>query len=277
MAWSSSTYTHFGDTKAAYNKDSWTRVFGLKQGEKEQAAKKSGRLSLRRIAPFSLIAVAIVLFFVLEFDGYLSFEALEENRHALLAWRDRNQVAAVLVFIIGYVVAVALSLPGAIWLTISGGFLVGTLFGTVYAVIAATIGATLIFLAARYALGDYLRGKAGPMIRKMEDGFHKNALSYLLFLRLTPVFPFWLVNLVPAFLGVPLSTFIIGTFFGIIPLSAVYASVGNGLGAVIDAGRSPDLSIIFDPAIIGPIIGLAILALLPAVYKFMKGSSANAR
>jgi uncharacterized membrane protein YdjX (TVP38/TMEM64 family) len=238
-----------------------------------EATKKAGGLSLRRLAPLAAIAMALLLFFALDFDQYLSFETLKENRHALLEWRDRNGMAAVLVFIIGYIVAVALSLPGAIWFTIAGGFLFGTLFATLYAVVAATIGAVLIFIAARYALGDYLRSKAGPAVRKMEGGFRKNALSYLLFLRLTPVFPFWLVNLASAFLGVRLSTFVIGTFFGIIPLSAVYASVGNGLGAVIDAGKSPDLSMIFDPAIIGPIIGLAIVALLPVAYKSLKASS----
>jgi uncharacterized membrane protein YdjX (TVP38/TMEM64 family) len=245
----------------------------VKQSVDGEATKKAGGLSLRRLAPLAAIAMALLLFFALDFDQYLSFETLKENRHALLEWRDRNGMAAVLVFIIGYIVAVALSLPGAIWFTIAGGFLFGTLFATLYAVVAATIGAVLIFIAARYALGDYLRSKAGPAVRKMEGGFRKNALSYLLFLRLTPVFPFWLVNLASAFLGVRLSTFVIGTFFGIIPLSAVYASVGNGLGAVIDAGKSPDLSMIFDPAIIGPIIGLAIVALLPVAYKSLKASS----
>ena len=243
----------------------------MKQGVDGEATKKGGGgLSLRRLAPLVAIAAAILLFFALGFDQYLSFEALKENRHALLEWRDRNGITAVLIFIIGYIVAVALSIPGAIWLTISGGFLFGTVFGTLYAVVGATIGAVLVFIAARYALGDYLRSKAGPRVRKMEDGFRRNALSYLLFLRLTPVFPFWLVNLASAFLGVRLNTFIIGTFFGIIPLSAVYASVGNGLGAVIDAGQRPDLSILFDPAIIGPLIGLAILALLPVAYKSIK-------
>ena len=249
----------------------------MKQGVDGEATKKAGGLSPRRLAPLAAIAAAILLFFALGFDQYLSFEAVKENRHALLEWRDRNGMTAVLIFIIGYVVAVALSLPGAIWLTISGGFLFGTLFGTLYAVVAATIGAALVFIAARYALGDYLSSKAGPTIRKMEGGFRRNALSYLLFLRFTPVFPFWLVNLVPAFLGVRLSTFIVGTFFGIIPLTAVYASVGNGLGAVIDAGGRPDLSIIFDPPILLPIIGLAILALLPVAYKWIKKGPAQAR
>lgn len=249
----------------------------LKHVENEQAVDKTRRLSLRRLAPLAVIAVAIVLFFALGFDQYLSFDALKENRHALLEWRDQNQIAAVLIFIIGYAIAVALSLPGAIWLTIGGGFLFGTILGSLYAVVAASIGATLVFLAARYALRDYLRSKAGPAVRRMEGGFRENALSYLLFLRLIPIFPFWLVNLVPAFLGVPLHTYVIGTFLGIIPGSFVYASVGNGLGAVIDAGERPDLSIIFDPAILLPIIGLAFLALLPIAYKWIKKSPAQAR
>jgi uncharacterized membrane protein YdjX (TVP38/TMEM64 family) len=242
----------------------------VNQGVDGEATTKAGGLSLRRLAPLAAIATAILLVFALDFDQYLSFETLKQNRHALLEWRDRNGGAAVLIFIIVYVVAVALSVPGAMWLTMSGGFLFGTLFGTLYAVVAATIGAALVFIAARYALGDYLRNKAGPTVRKLEGGFRKNALSYLLFLRLTPVVPFWLVNLVPAFLGVRLGTFIIGTFFGIIPLTAVFASVGSGLGAVIDAGRKPDLSIVFDPAIVGPIFGLAMIALLPAAYKSIK-------
>ena len=249
----------------------------MKHVENEQAANKAGRLSLRRLVPLAVIAAAIVLFFALGFGQYLSFDALKENRHGLLEWRDENRIAAVLIFIIVYALAVALSLPGAVWLTIGGGFLFGTIMSTLSVVGAATIGATLIFLAARYALRDYLRSKVGPALRKMEDGFRDNALSYLLFLRLIPVFPFWLVNLVPAFIGVPLRTYVIGTFLGIIPGSFVYSSVGNGLGAVIDAGERPDLSIIFDPAILLPIVGLAFLALLPIAYKWIKKSPAQTR
>ena len=249
----------------------------MKLGEKEGVSKRSGRLSLRRTAPLMVIAVAILLFFALGFNQYLGFDALKENRHALLEWREHNQIAAVLIFIIGYAVVVALSLPGAVWMSIGGGFVFGTIASTLYVVVAASIGATLVFLAARYALRDYLRSKAGLAVRKMEGGFRENALSYLLFLRLIPVFPFWLVNLVPAFLGVPLHTYVIGTFLGIIPGSFVYSLVGNGLGAVIDAGERPDLSIIFDPTILLPIIGLAILALLPIAYKWIKTGPAQPR
>lgn len=230
-----------------------------------------------RLAPLAVIAAGFVLFFALGGNEYLSFSALKEHREALLAWREGNEIAAVLIFTALYAVIVALSLPGAVWMTIAGGFLFGTILATFCTVTGATVGATVIFLAARYALADYLRDKAGRAIRKMEAGFRENALSYLLFLRLIPAFPFWLVNLVPAFLGVPLGTYVIGTFIGIIPGSFVYASVGNGVGAVIDAGGTPDLSIIFAPEILVPIVGLAALALLPVGYKRFKGKPADRR
>jgi uncharacterized membrane protein YdjX (TVP38/TMEM64 family) len=134
-------------------------------------------------------------------------------------------------------------------------------------VIAATVGATIVFLIARTALGDSLRRKAGPGMRRMEAGFRESAFNYLLFLRLIPLFPFWLVNLVPALLGVPLTTYVAATLLGIIPGGLVYASVGNGLGALFDAGGRPDLGIIFEPEIILPILGLAVLAILPVAYK----------
>ena len=166
-----------------------------------------------------------------------------------------------------YAAVIALSVPGGAILTIAGGFLFGIAPATLYVVVGATIGATIIFLIARTALGDSLRARAGPRIRRMEEGFRADALSYLLVLRLIPIFPFWLVNIVPAFLGVPLRTYVLGTFVGIIPGSFVYASVGNGLGAVFEAGQTPDLGIIFKPEILLPIVGLAALALLPVAYR----------
>ena len=145
--------------------------------------------------------------------------------------------------------------------------LFGALAGAVYAIFAATVGAMALYLAARFAFGDLLRAKAGPAVRKMEAGFRENALSYLLALRLIPVFPFWLVNLVPALLGVPFRVYLIGTFFGIIPGTFIFASVGNGLGTVFAAGGRPDIDLIFMPEILLPIIGLALLALAPVAYK----------
>lgn len=228
------------------------------------------RYSPWRLWPVVVIAVGFAAFFALGLNRYLSFEALAENRQGLMTWRAENYPLAVVYFVAVYFLTVAFSVPGAVWLTIGGGFLFGAVAATLYMVIGATLGAVAVFLAARYSLGDFLRSKAGPSMRRMEAGFRDNALSYLLALRLVPLFPFWLVNLVPAFLGVPLRTFALGTFLGIIPGGFVFALVGAGLGAVIDAGITPDLGIILEPEILAPIVGLAVLSLIPVFYKRYK-------
>jgi uncharacterized membrane protein YdjX (TVP38/TMEM64 family) len=226
-----------------------------------------------RFVPLAVLAAGLAIFFALGLHRYLSFEALAENRDALAGFVESEPIAAPLVFIAVYALAVAFSIPGAAVLTIAGGFLFGTLAGGIFVVIGATLGAIGVFLAARTAFGEGLRKRVGPWIGRLEAGFRENALSYLLVLRLVPLFPFWLVNLVPAFLGVPLATYVIGTFIGIIPGSFVYASVGNGLGAVFDGGGTPDLSIIFEPEILLPIVGLSLLALIPVIYKRVKGKA----
>ena len=135
--------------------------------------------------------------------------------------------------------------------------------GAVCAVIGATLGATALFLAARAGLGG-LAQRAGRFVAKLEAGFRADAFSYLLVLRLVPIFPFWLVNLVPALVGVRLATFVLATFLGIIPGSFVYTSLGNGLGSVVE---EPDLAIVFEPRVLLPVVGLAILALIPVGYR----------
>jgi uncharacterized membrane protein YdjX (TVP38/TMEM64 family) len=222
---------------------------------------------LKRFLPLAVLLLAIAAAFGLGLDDYISFDQLERHRAQLLGFVDRHPLVAPLAFMLTYTAVIALSIPGGAILTVAGGFLFGVAAATCYVVIAATCGATVLFLIARTALGDSLRQKAGPAMQRMEAGFRENALNYLLFLRLIPLFPFWLVNLVPAFLGVPLSTYVLATLVGIIPGSLVYASVGNGLGTVFEAGGSPDLGIIFEPEIILPILGLAVLAILPVAYK----------
>jgi uncharacterized membrane protein YdjX (TVP38/TMEM64 family) len=222
---------------------------------------------LKRFLPLAFMLLAIVAAFALGLDDYVSLDRLERHRAQLLDLVGRHPLATPLAFMLIYAAAIALSIPGGAILTMAGGFLFGVVAGTCYVVIAATFGATIVFLIARTALGDTLRRRAGPGMRRMEAGFRENALNYLLFLRLIPVFPFWLVNLVPAFLGVPLTTYVTATLLGIIPGSLVYASVGNGLGTVFETGGRPDLGIIFEPEIILPILGLALLAILPVAYK----------
>ena len=232
------------------------------------ASEKAGSgFSLARLTPVLVLIAGLAAFFWFDLDAYLSLEMLRENRAGLGAWVADNAVLAAVVFILVYTVLVALSVPGALVATLTGGLLFGTVLGGLYTVIGATAGATIIFLAAKTALGDMLRAKASGAILKMEEGFRENAFSYMMVLRLVPAFPFFLVNLAPAFLGVKLRTYVVATFLGIIPGTFVFASVGNGLGALFEKGQDPDLGIIFAPEILLPIIGLALLSLLPIAYK----------
>ncbi|MDF1687083.1 MAG: TVP38/TMEM64 family protein [Parvibaculaceae bacterium] len=229
--------------------------------------KAGGGFSLARLTPILVLIAGLGAFFWFDLDAYLSLEVLRENRAGLGVWVAENAVLAAVVYILIYTVLVALSVPGALVATLTGGLLFGTVFGGLYTVIGATAGATIIFLAAKTALGDMLRAKASGAILKMEEGFRENAFSYMMVLRLVPAFPFFLVNLAPAFLGVKLRTYVVATFLGIIPGTFVFASVGNGLGALFEKGQDPDLGIIFAPEILLPIIGLALLSLLPVAYK----------
>lgn len=221
----------------------------------------------RRFLPLAAIVLGMILFFAFDLQRFLSFEALRDNRDALQTFVSDNALVAVLIYIGIYTLAVALSVPGALVLTITGGFLFGNIFGTLWAVTGATIGATGIFLAARTALGDALRRKAGPSLKRMEDGFRENAFNYLLFLRLVPVFPFFIVNLVPAFLGVRASTFMAATLIGIIPGTFVFAQVGRGLDSVLASGGEPDLSTVLTADVIIALVALAVLSVLPIVVK----------
>jgi uncharacterized membrane protein YdjX (TVP38/TMEM64 family) len=226
--------------------------------------------SARGLIPLGLLAVAGIAFVAAGGHKYLSFTALAENRDWLCSLVERWGVIAALIYIAVYSLLVALSVPGALVLTIAGGFLFGTWLGALCAVIGATVGATAIFLAARVGLGSLLQ-RAGQFVGTLEAGFRADAFNYLLVLRLVPIFPFWLVNLVPALAGVTLPTYVLATFLGIIPGTFVYASLGNGPGSVVE---QPDLAILFKPSLLVPIVGLALLALIPVGYKRWRAKKA---
>ena len=216
------------------------------------------------------IIILLVLFFTTGLHHYISLSALQQHHRSLSDWTSQHIMWAVLSFVLVYIVAVAISIPGATVLTIAGGFLFGIIGGGFLVVISATIGALVPFIAARTALADTLRRKAGKRLQKMEQGFRDNVVSYMLFLRLVPVFPFWLINIAAGALDVRLKTFTWTTCVGIIPGSVVYVAVGNGMSKVIAQGNQINLSIIFQPAILIPIIGLAVLSLIPIVYRRFK-------
>ena len=232
--------------------------------------------AFQRFLPLLVIATALIAFFATGANQYFSLDALSTYRGDLTAFRDANFPLAFASLIVIYAALVAISFPGAGFLTIFAGFLFGPFIGTLGVIVGATLGATIIFKVASTSFGETLRAKAGPWLEKFEAGFKEGELSYLFILRIIPAFPFFLVNIAPAFLGVKTRNFVLSTFFGIIPGSFVYASIGNGAGAVLDQGEELQLSgVLTDPAILVPIIGLAVLALIPVAYKrFSKKSAA---
>ena len=223
-----------------------------------------------RYIPIVLIAVGFIAVLVFGGQDYLTIDSLRENKALLLDLVAEWGAVAVGAFVLLYAAMILLVPPSGTIMTLSSGLLFGTLWGGIATVMGATLGASLLFLATRTAFGDVLRKRAGPALQKMEAGFQDNAVSYMLFLRLVPVFPFFVVNIVPAFLGVPLRIFAVTTAIGIIPGTFVYASLGAGLGAIFDE-QSLNLGLVFEPQYLLPILGLAALALLPIILKRRRG------
>ncbi len=233
----------------------------------------------------AVVVLAVIGYATIGGTG-ISLEALVRYRMEIDAFVSGHRVLAVLAFIGLYIIAVALSVPGAVFLTVTGGFLFGLAVGASASVIGATIGATLIFLVARTAFGEPLLRRAGPRANQLAQGFRNDAFSYLLFLRLVPAFPFFLVNLVPAFAGVRLGPFMAATALGIIPAALVYTFAGTGLDSVIAAqtngyrdciaaGRT-DCQLSFEardiltPQLIGALVALGLLALVPVAVKRLR-------
>lgn len=211
-----------------------------------------------------LVLAALAAFVLMRWSGlssYLSLETLKTHRGTLTGWVGGNIIIASLAYVAVYVVAVAFSVPGAVFLTLSGGFLFGAMLGTLLTVTGATIGATIIFVFAKAIFGENALDRFGQPAARLAEGIRRNAGSYLLVLRLVPLFPFFLVNLVPAFVGVPLLTYVVTTFFGIIPGTAVFSLAGAGLGSVLDQGGAITPGSILTPQIIAGLFGLAALSL----------------
>lgn len=191
--------------------------------------------AFRRWLPLAVIVAMAGLVLAMGWHEYLSFKTIGLNYDALQTFIGPNLVGALALYMLVYVCVVALSLPGALIMTLAGGLLFDWQLAAPATVIAATLGATVFFVIARTSFSEMLAARAGPAIASLRDGFRENALSYMLFLRLVPVFPFVVVNLAAAVLGVPLRTYVIGTLVGIIPGTAAYTVAGAGLGSVIEA------------------------------------------
>ncbi len=223
-----------------------------------------------------LVLVFIALILAARVTGlsdHLSLDTLARHREALAGFVAANLALAALAYAGIYIATVAFSLPGAVFLTLSGGFLFGAALGTALTVVAATIGATLVFLFARRVLGADALDRLGPRAAALGEGIRRNAASYLLVLRLVPLFPFFLVNLVPAFVGVRPGIYIATTAIGILPGTAVFSLAGAGLGEVLARGGDFNVGDVLTPQILGALIGLALLSLaaIPLKARFAKG------
>lgn len=237
----------------------------------EQPAPQPKKSLWLRLLPIGIIVGALVAVRWTGAYEYLSFAKLQEFQGTLRNWTAANPIIAPLTLATIYAVGTAISVPGMIWVTLASGFLFGTVVGTISVVFGATVGAVAIFLAVRYALADVLRAKAGKWLEKIDREMQDGQVSYLITMRMIPVIPFWVANIAPAFLDVKARTFAWTTFVGIIPLVAVFCSVGAGIGTLLDSGEQPNLGqILLDPRVIGPLIALIGVSILPIILRKRK-------
>lgn len=254
---------------------------------KSAMANKAQGTGLTRWLPVAIIIGLMGLVFAMGWQKYLSLQTIGEHYAALRTFISGNFVLSLFAYMGIYIAVVALSLPGGLAMTLAGGLLFGAAVGLPATVIAATIGATIIFLVAKSSFGDVLARRAGPWLEKLRAGFEENAMSYMLILRLIPAFPFVVVNLAPAFLGVSTRTYVIGTFLGIIPGTAAYCLVGASLGVPLEVENaryaacvaekgaaactySVDLKSLVSPELVVAGIALLVVALIPVGYKWYK-------
>jgi len=223
-------------------------------------------MTTKKVLIFGIIALLVGLFFYFDLGQFLTLASLKANRDLLAAFYAEHRLATVLLFMAIYILQTALSLPGAAILSLAAGAVFGAIMGTVYANLAATIGATLAFLATRFLLHDLVQRKFGDRLNKLNHELETRGLNYLLFLRLVPIFPFFLINLAAGLTRLPLHTFIIGTMIGIIPGGFVYCNAGASL-ATISSIRE-----VASPRVLGSFALLGLFALLPVIYSKIKGS-----
>ncbi|HLW27049.1 MAG TPA: VTT domain-containing protein [Kiloniellales bacterium] len=239
-------------------------------GREREGAQKEPRGWSGRLGLVLLLALGLAAWMLFGLRATAVLEQLQIQQEALADFVAARPVQAALAYLLFYTLVIAFSLPLAALLTLIGGYLFGLLAGGLLAAAAATTGATLLYLAARSIAQERLRAKAGSRLAQLQEGFRRDAFSYLLALRLVPLFPFWLVNLAPALLGVPLRPYIAATALGVLPASLLYASAGEGLGGLLEAREQLQASLLLDSRILLPLIGLAFLALTPSVNRLWK-------
>jgi uncharacterized membrane protein YdjX (TVP38/TMEM64 family) len=230
-------------------------------------------LTLRRMLPFAILLAGLVTFFALGLNRQLSLQTLSRNEAEITAWVADNRVLAMLTFFAIHTAVVAFSLPASIVMTATSGFLFNIESGAAMSLVAATVGSTALFFAARNAFYDLFRARAGAALAKLQEGFHRDGFSYLVFLRIVPGFPGWLTTVVSALSGMKPVTFIAGTVVGGLPGCLIFAGIGADFRLLFRNGETPDLGAIFQVRTLLPLLGLGVLALLPVLYRHWRRRS----
>ena len=221
----------------------------------------------RRFGPLVILLAALAAVWASGLTHDLSLHMLRTRREALEAGVHAHPLMALASYVSVYVLVVALSLPAALVMTLTGGLLFGAWIGGLAAAFSCTLGAAIIFVICRTAVGDSLRRRAGSTVARIEEGVRRDAFSYIVTLRLIPVMPFWLANLALGFIDIPLGVFVTASFIGILPVSVIYAGLGSNLNLLFARHQRPDLHLIMRPGLLLPLLGLAILALTPILLR----------
>jgi uncharacterized membrane protein YdjX (TVP38/TMEM64 family) len=241
----------------------------MQRGPAEEARRRPGR-ALRRLWPLLIIALAMGAFFALGLHRYTNLDGLRQHQAEWRAFVQAHYATAALIYAAIYMALVLCAIPVGLWLTVIGGFLFGAAAAVPMAVAASTAGATLMFLVARSSFGSLFEAKTGSWLARLEDGFRRDQWSYMFFLRLVPIFPFCAVTVVPALIGVDLRCFMIATFFGLIPVTMIFALTGASIGDVLDAG-SVSLGTVLSPQLLAALVGLGVIAIGPAAVRRLRG------
>ena len=221
----------------------------------------------RRFGPALLIVAAVIAAFASGLTRRLSLHELRDQREVLLGLVHLHPVISVAAYVGVYAVVIALCLPAAMVMTLTGGFLFGPLIGGAAASIGVTLGGGIIFLVCRTAAGDVLRRRAGPQVAQIEDEVRRDAFFYTVSLRLFPIMPYWLATLALGFIELPLWTYLVGSFVGILPISFVYAGLGSSLSGAFARGQHVDFHLVAQPQVFLPLFGLAVLSVIPVVVR----------
>ncbi|HMG50061.1 MAG TPA: VTT domain-containing protein [Inquilinus sp.] len=224
-------------------------------------------IPLRRWLPVAILLLGLATFFAFGLNRQVSLETLSRNEAEITGWVAANPLAAAVLYVAALATAIAFALPASALLTAASGFLFGVWIGAMLSVLGGTLGAAVLFIAARTAFRDLFHARAGAALARLEEGFRRDGFSYVLFLRFVPIFPSWLVSSVSALLGMNPGRFALATMLGIIPGSLIFASIGADFGLLFKNGQTPDLGAIFQARTLLPLLGLAILSLMPVLYR----------